>query len=57
MKQGAACFVTRAQKNFRSARRYARRVDKTTGLRFDQTVVTVGCYARRDYPDGRRRIG
>ena len=53
MKQGAACFVTRAQKNFR----YARRVDKTTGLRFDQTVVAVGCYARRDYPDGRRRLG
>jgi hypothetical protein len=55
--QGAAFFVTRAKKNFRCARRYSRLVDKATGLRFDQTVVTVGFYARRDYPDALRRIG
>ena len=55
--QCAAFFVTRAKKNFRCARRYSRPVDKTTGLRFDQTVVTVGFYARRDYPDPLRRIG
>ena len=55
--QCAAFFVTRAKKNFRYARRYSRRVDKTTGLRFDQTVVTVGFYARRDYSDALRRIG
>jgi hypothetical protein len=53
----AAFFVTRAKKNFRYARRYSRPVDKSTGLRFDQTVVTVGFYARRDYPDALRRIG
>jgi hypothetical protein len=52
-----AFFVTRARKNFRFARRYSRPVDKTTGLRFDQTVVTVGHYARRDYPEPLRRIG
>jgi hypothetical protein len=55
--QCAAFFVTRAKKNFRCARRYSRPVDKSTGLRFDQTVVTVGCYAQRDYPDPLRRIG
>ena len=55
--QCAAFFVTRAKKNFRSARRYSRLVDKTTGLRFDQTVVMTGFYARRDYPDALRRIG
>jgi hypothetical protein len=55
--QCAAFFVTRAKKNFRCARRYSRPVDKTTGLRFDQTVITVGFYARRDYPDALRRIG
>ena len=55
--QCAAFFVTRAKKNFRCARRYSRPVDKTTGLRFDQTVVTVGFYARRDYPEVLRRIG
>jgi hypothetical protein len=55
--QCAAFFVTRAKKNFRSVRRYSRPVDKATGLRFDQTVVTVGFYARRHYPDALRRIG
>jgi len=55
--QCAAFFVTRAKKNFRCARRYSRPVDKSTGLRFDQTVVTAGFYTRRDYPDALRRIG
>jgi len=55
--QCAAFFVTRAKKNFRCARRYSRPVDRATGLRFDQTVVTAGFYAERDYPDARRRIG
>jgi hypothetical protein len=55
--QCGAFFVTRAKKNFRCARRYSRPVDKSTGLRFDQTVVTVGFYAQRDYPDALRRIG
>jgi hypothetical protein len=52
-----AFFVTRAKKNFRFSRRYSRPVDKTTGLRFDQTAVTVGCNARRNYPVPLRRIG
>jgi len=55
--QGAAFFVTRAKKNFRCARRYSRPVDRVTGLRFDQTIVLAGFYARRDYPDALRRIG
>jgi hypothetical protein len=55
--QSAAFFVTRAKQNFRCARRYSRPVDKTTGLRFDQTVVTTGFYAQRDYPGPLRRIG
>jgi len=32
-------------------------VDKTTGLRFDQTVVRTGLAAQHDYPDPLRRIG
>jgi hypothetical protein len=52
-----AFFVTRAKKNFRFIRRYSRPVDKTTGLRFDQTVVAVGFNARRHYPVPLRRIG
>ena len=55
--QGSAFFVTRAKQNFRRTRRYSRPVDKTTGLRFDQTVLTAGFYAHRHYPDPLRRIG
>jgi hypothetical protein len=55
--QCGAFFVTRARKNFRCLRRYSRPVDKAAGLRFDQTVVTVGFYAPRHYPDPLRRIG
>ena len=52
-----AFFVTRAKKNFRFQRRYSRPVDKTTGLRFDQTIVLAGFYAQQDYPVALRRIG
>ncbi len=53
----SAFFVTRAKQNFRFRRRYSRPVDKTTGLRFDQTVILSGFHARRDYPEPLRRIG
>ena len=52
-----AFFVTRARQNFRCARRYSRPVDKTTGLRFDRTVLTAGFYPHRHYPAPLRRIG
>ena len=52
-----AFFVTRAKKNSRFQRRYSRPVDKSTGLRFDQTVVLRGFYSRREYPEALRRIG
>lgn len=55
--QSAAFFVTRARRSFRGQRRYSCEVDKTTGLRFDQTVALTNFYARRDYPDALRRIG
>lgn len=55
--QHSAFFVTRAKKNFRFQRRYSHPVDKSTGLRFDQTVVLRGFYAQRDYPETLRRIG
>ena len=55
--QAGAFFVTRAKKNFRCARRYSHPVDKATGLRCDQTVVTTGIPAQHDYPVPLRRIG
>ena len=57
IQQHSAFFVTRAKKNFRFQRRYSRPVDKSIGLRFDQTVVLSGFYAQRAYPDTLRRIG
>jgi hypothetical protein len=52
-----AFFVTRAKKNSRFQRRYSRPVDKSTGLRFDQTVVLTGFRSRQQYPDALRRVG
>ena len=57
IQQHSAFFVTRAKKNFRCQRRYSHPVDKSTGLRFDQTVVLSGFYAQRSYPQMLRRIG
>jgi hypothetical protein len=55
--QCGAFFVTRAKKNSRLRHRYSRPVDKSTGLRFDQTVALTGFYSHRQYPDVLRRIG
>ena len=53
----AAFFVTRAKVNSCLNRRYSRSVRKSTGLRFDQTVILSGVYSHLDYPDPLRRIG
>ncbi|TAN48498.1 MAG: IS4 family transposase [Rhodospirillales bacterium] len=55
--RGGAFFVTRAQKNSRFQRRYSRPVDKSTGRRFDPTVVLTGLRSPQQYPDTLRRIG
>ncbi len=51
-----AFFVVRARANFKFRRLYSRSVDKQTGLRCDQTVVTTGQHSARDYPVKLRRI-
>lgn len=53
----SAFFVTRAKRNLQCRRRYSRPVDKSTGLRFDQTIVLTGFYSHQQYPDPLRRIG
>ena len=47
---GSAFFVTRAKSNFQCRRIYSRPVDKTVGLKFDQTVLLTGFYAAKYYP-------
>ncbi len=54
--QAGAFFVTRAKSNFGFRRLYSHRVDKSTGLKSDQTVVLTGYYAKKDYPEKLRRI-
>ena len=57
MDQAGAFFVTRAKSNMDYARRESRAVDKTAGLRSDQTIRLRGVKSSRHYPDGLRRIG
>jgi hypothetical protein len=57
IQRASAYFVTRARDNFRFRRRYSGSVNKTIGIRFDQTVVVKNFYSRKDYPDVLRRIG
>ena len=54
--QKEAYFVIRAKKNLAFKRVYSRQVDKTTGLRCDQTIRLTGHYAHNDYPEYLRRI-
>ena len=53
---GLAFFVTRAKRGLDYTRRSRRRVDKSTGLRSDQTIVLAGPKTSRLYPDPLRRI-
>ena len=52
----SAFFVTRAKRGLDFTRRARRAVDKTTGLRSDQTIVLAGPKTSRLYPDPLRRI-
>jgi hypothetical protein len=51
-----AFFVTRAKKNIDYSRRESRVVDKSTGLRSDQTIVLRGLKTSQLYPDPLRRV-
>ena len=52
----AAFFLTRAKKNLNAKRRQSRIIDKTTGLRSDQTIVLSGVKSSQSYPEALRRI-
>lgn len=54
--QAKAYFVTRAKKNFKFQRRYSRKVDKTTGVQCDQTIILQTYYSLQGYPEALRRI-
>ena len=54
--QAHATFITRAKSNTQCRRLYSRSVDKSTGLRCDQTVVLTGVQSAKDYPEPLRLI-
>jgi hypothetical protein len=54
--QGLAFFIIRAKRDLDFARRAYREVDKTTGLRSDQTIVLCGPRTSGLYPDPLRRV-
>ena len=54
--QSLAFFVTRAKKNLGFRRLYSHPVDKSAGLRSDQTVILTGVNSSKRYPDKLRRI-
>ena len=54
--QANAFFVTRAKGNLAFIRVYSRPVDKTCGLKCDQTVRFKHYYASKHYPEHFRRI-
>ena len=54
--QNAAWFVTRTKRNLDFTRRGSAAVDKSAGLRSDQTIVLAGPKSSRLYPDPLRRV-
>ena len=55
--QAGAFFIIRPKSNTRFRRVYSRVIDKTTGLRCDQTVRLTGVTSADDYPQYLRYVG
>ena len=54
--QACAFFITRAKKNLQFYLRTSRSVDRSTGVRCDQTIRLTGIRTAQRYPDALRRI-
>ena len=54
--QCSAFFIIRPRKRFSFRRLYSHTVDKTTGLKCDQSVVLTSFYPAKKYPEKLRRI-
>lgn len=54
-KEGAT-WITRAKDNMKFKRLYSAATDRSTGIICDQTIVLLGFYSKKDYPDKMRRI-
>lgn len=56
IQEANAFFITRAKKNLNFKRLYSRTIDKSTGIKCDQTIVLKGYYTKQKYRDKLRRI-
>ena len=56
LNKAGSFFVTRAKSNLRVQRRYSHKVDKTTGLICDQTVMLTVFYSRQGFDTPLRRV-
>jgi hypothetical protein len=54
--QACAFFITRARRDLQFYRRYSRPVERSAGLRCDQTILLTGVRTAKRYPDPLRRI-
>jgi hypothetical protein len=55
--QDQAFFVVRSKENLQFRRLYSHPIDKSTGLRCDQTIVVTGPLTSQLYPEKLRRVG
>lgn len=51
-----AYFVVRAKSNLKYRRVYSHAIDRSTGLKCDQTIVLTGVKSSKDYPEKLRRV-
>lgn len=56
LNQCMAFFVIRSKINTQMRRLYSHEIDKSTGLRSDQTIVLTGVNTKNQYPDKLRRV-
>ena len=56
LNQCLAFFVIRSKRNTKYRRLYSRKIDKSTGLRCDQTIVLTGINTAKEYPEKLRRV-
>jgi len=54
--QCMAFFIIRSKRNTKFRRLYSHKIDKSTGLRCDQTIVLTGTKTKKQYPEKIRRV-
>ena len=54
--QCMAFFIIRSKRNTQFRRLYSHEIDKSTGLRCDQTIVLTGVKTKKQYPAKMRRV-